>query len=100
MRESLKTALSGAASALLLTTLLFGRAALTDVEAARFRQYEGQSPEAARVSRLPSPVSFRESGRGLIVRAWVNGAGPFDFALDTGAGATILSSRAAGAARV
>src|SRR6185436_6793054 len=33
-------------------------------------------------------------------KLWVNGAGPFDFALDTGAGATILSSRAASAARV
>lgn len=52
-------------------------------------------------SGLPAPVSLRESrGRGLIVRAWVNGAGPFDFAVDTGAGATILSPRVAGEARV
>jgi predicted aspartyl protease len=49
---------------------------------------------------LPSSVGFRESGRGLIIRTWINDAGPFDFALDTGAGATILSSRAASAARV
>ncbi|HST53083.1 MAG TPA: aspartyl protease family protein [Pyrinomonadaceae bacterium] len=47
------------------------------------------------------PVSFRESGsRGLLVNTWVNGAGPFTFAVDTGAGATILSPRVAGAARV
>jgi predicted aspartyl protease len=102
MRGSLGTALPrGAASALLLTTLLFGRAASTTVGAARFRQYASQSPTAARVTALPSSVGLRESGgRGLIVKTWVNGAGPFDFALDTGAGATVLSSRAAGAARV
>jgi hypothetical protein len=40
------------------------------------------------------------SGRGLIVKVWINGAGPFDFAVDTGAGSTILSTRAAQAARV
>ncbi|HYJ45440.1 MAG TPA: aspartyl protease family protein [Pyrinomonadaceae bacterium] len=50
---------------------------------------------------LPNPVRFSEdSGRGLLLSAWVNGAGPFTFALDTGAGATILSSRVAGEARV
>jgi hypothetical protein len=35
-----------------------------------------------------------------LVRAWVNGAGPYTFAIDTGAGANILSPRVAGAARV
>jgi predicted aspartyl protease len=123
MRGSLKTTLSGVTSALLLTTILFGRAASITFEAARFRSYEGQSSTAARdsfISRqsrdpfgpptrreqgargsaLPSSVGFRESGRGLIVRTWINGAGPFDFALDTGAGATILSSRAASESRV
>lgn len=52
-------------------------------------------------SRVPVPVHLREvSGRGLIVRVWVNDEGPFDFALDTGAGSTILSTRVAQAARV
>lgn len=51
--------------------------------------------------RLPTFVRFREvSGRGLIVKVWINGAGPFDFAVDTGAGSTILSPRAAQSARV
>ncbi|HSP62039.1 MAG TPA: retroviral-like aspartic protease family protein [Pyrinomonadaceae bacterium] len=37
---------------------------------------------------------FREvPGRGLLIRTWVNGAGPFSFAIDTGAGATLLSTR-------
>src|SRR4030088_1573540 len=50
---------------------------------------------------VPRPVDFRDvSGRGLIVRTWINSAGPFDFAIDTGAGATLLSPRVADEARV
>jgi predicted aspartyl protease len=51
--------------------------------------------------RVPRPASFREvPGRGLIVRTWINSAGPFNFAIDTGAGATLLSPRVADEARV
>lgn len=51
--------------------------------------------------RLPAPVRFREvSGRGLLVRVWINDAGPYTFAVDTGAGATILSRRVADEAHV
>ena len=50
---------------------------------------------------MPRPVRFREArGRGLLVRAWVNESGPYTFAVDTGAGATILSTRVAAQARV
>jgi predicted aspartyl protease len=50
---------------------------------------------------LPRPVRFREvSGRGLLVKTWINGSGPYTFAVDTGAGATILSRRVASEARV
>ena len=60
-----------------------------------------QKQEVARARSVPSTVRFHEDdGRGLLVRAWVNGAGPYTFAIDTGAGATILSSRVAGEARV
>jgi hypothetical protein len=34
------------------------------------------------------------------VKSWVNGSGPYSFAIDTGAGATILSPRVASGARV
>ena len=45
---------------------------------------------------LPSVVRFREvQGRGLLTRVWVNGAGEYTFAIDTGAGATLLSGRVA-----
>src|ERR1700686_264293 len=51
--------------------------------------------------RVPRPASFREvPGRGLIVRTWINSAGPFNFAIDPGAGATLLSPRVADEARV
>ena len=50
---------------------------------------------------LPAPARFREvGGRGLLVRTWVNGSGPYDFAIDTGAGATIISRQVAAEARV
>jgi hypothetical protein len=51
--------------------------------------------------RVPRSVSFREvSGRGLIVKTWINSVGPFSFAIDTGAGATLLSPGVAEEARV
>jgi len=51
--------------------------------------------------RVPRAASFRVvSGRGLILRTWINSAGPFNFALDTGAGATLLSASVADEARV
>lgn len=51
--------------------------------------------------QIPHAVEFREvAGRGLLVRTWVNGAGPFNFAIDTGAGATLLSPAVANEARV
>lgn len=61
----------------------------------------GQVGARAEASALPAPVRFREvEGRGLLVRAWVNGQGPYEFAVDTGAGATIISRRVAAEARV
>lgn len=75
-------------------------------QAARIQQTFGQRPaerpvSGSNASTLPAPVRFREeSGRGLLVRAWVNGVGPFTFALDTGAGSNIISQRAARASGV
>src|SRR5262252_7019924 len=59
---------------------------------------------AERVSQpisLPHSVTFREvRGRGLLVNTWINSTGPFTFAIDTGAGITIISPRVAAAAAV
>jgi aspartyl protease len=50
---------------------------------------------------LPHSVTFREvHGRGLLVTTWINSTGPFTFALDTGAGITIISPRVAAEASV
>jgi hypothetical protein len=55
----------------------------------------------SRIKDVPRPIRFREDeDLGLLVRMWVNGAGPYTFAIDTGAGATILSSRVASETRV
>jgi hypothetical protein len=44
---------------------------------------------------------FREvRGRGLLVSTWINSSGPFTFAIDTGAGVTIISPRVASSAGV
>ena len=51
--------------------------------------------------RLPRVARLRESsGRGLMVSTWINGVGVYSFAVDTGAGATIISERVAREARV
>jgi hypothetical protein len=50
---------------------------------------------------LPRAASFHEVyGRGLLTNVWVNSAGPFTFAIDTGAGGTIVSPRVAAQAGV
>ena len=70
-----------------------GRAAAT--------QRQQQEQKQRQPPLLPAPARFREvEGRGLLVRVWVNNSGPYDFAIDTGAGATIISRRVAAEARV
>lgn len=50
---------------------------------------------------VPAPARFRESeSRGLLVKVWVNDTGAYAFALDTGAGASIISPRVASEAQV
>jgi hypothetical protein len=66
-----------------------------------FSQNAGRNERASVLAVLPRMVRFSEvEGRGLLISVWVNGAGPFTFAIDTGAGATILSRRVAAEARV
>jgi hypothetical protein len=41
---------------------------------------------------IPSPIRFREDrNAGLLVTGWINGAGPFTLAVDTGAGLSLVS---------
>ena len=47
------------------------------------------------------PISLRnDEQHGLIAKGWVNGAGPFVFVIDTGAGASIVNRRVVAEARL
>lgn len=57
--------------------------------------------EIRQQSTLPLPVRFQiEKARGLLLRAWINGSGPYTFALDTGAGLNVISERVVSQARL
>ena len=50
---------------------------------------------------LPLPARFRvQKESGLLLRVWLNGSGPYIFALDTGAGLNVITERVAGEARL
>src|SRR5260370_4585612 len=73
----------------------------TALSAARTTQNPIRKAGVGQAVSVLYPVGFREvAGLGLLIRAWVNGAGPFSFAIDTGAGATLLSQGVADEARV
>lgn len=47
-----------------------------------------------RTAAATQPARFRtENGRGLLVITWINGSGPYTFAIDTGAGLNLISQR-------
>jgi predicted aspartyl protease len=47
-----------------------------------------------------SAIRLREGHEGLLANAWINGAGPFTFAIDTGAGVSLISRNAVDRARL
>ena len=89
--------------ALVVSLIMVGRAVSfgAALSVARQTGRRQKQPASATPLRVPAPASFREvTGRGLIVRTWINSAGPYNFAVDTGAGATLLSQKVADEARV
>ena len=50
-----------------------------------------QQPGAQRVTELVAPIRLRDESSGLLASGWINGAGPFVFAIDTGAGISLIS---------
>jgi Aspartyl protease len=77
--------------------------AVTGVRAVSFGAALFAAPGSSGPARtnFPRPVRLREvRGRGLLVSVWLNSTGPFTFALDTGAGTTLISPRTASASRL
>ena len=92
-------------AAMLIVAAVGGRAISSGTALPLSQQQRGQRPRTQappqRALTLPRSVSFREvRGRGLLVSTWINSRGPFTFAVDTGAGITVISPRVAGAAAV
>ena len=86
-------------SVIILVASIGGRAASAQV--APPQQRRQSNVKSTTSNTIQRAVSFREvAGRGLLFRTWVNGIGPFNFAIDTGAGATLISSRVAAESHV
>ena len=56
-------------------------------------------PESSSVQSV-LPVRLRDGRDGLVANAWLNGAGPFVFAIDTGAGVSLVKRSVADRARL
>ena len=52
------------------------------------------------VDAVVAPIKLRDADAGLTATGWINGAGPFVFAIDTGAGVSIVSRRVVDQARL
>jgi Aspartyl protease len=50
-----------------------------------------QQAGALRMSEPVAPIRLRDESSGLLASGWINGAGPFVFAIDTGAGVSLIS---------
>ena len=90
---------------LVAIVLTLGAASITEAAPTHFqktaRHKVSAVAERSRRDPLPQAVSFRvDRNSGLLVEVWINGAGPFTFALDTGAGTTLVSERVAADAHI
>lgn len=66
------------------------------VESFQLTHHAQNSRRRMSARRLPEPARFREDeAHGLLVKTWINDIGTFTFAIDTGAGASIISPRVA-----
>lgn len=51
-------------------------------------------------SSVVAPIKLRDEDAGLTAAGWINGTGPFVFAIDTGAGVSLISRRVVDQARL
>jgi hypothetical protein len=89
---------SKAILAIALTTLSVATVAwavpVTGIAHQRFHSFQQST-------QFVAPIRLRdERDRGLLVTAWINGAGPFVFAVDTGAGVSLISQNVVARARL
>jgi hypothetical protein len=104
---------SKAKLAIALTTLGVALVAwavpITGIAHQRVRQLELRSsvelisteqPQSVLSAKSLAPIRLRERDRGLLVTAWLNGAGPFTFVIDTGAGVSLITRDAVARARL
>src|ERR1700674_5892101 len=57
--------------------------------------------EVRSAAALPLPAQFQlQKESGLLLRVWLNGSGPYIFAIDTGAGLNLITERVAGESRL
>ena len=66
----------------------------------RLRYSEPALGQSVLSAKSVTPIRLRERDRGLLVTAWLNGNGPFVFALDTGAGVSLITREAVAKARL
>src|ERR1044072_2902777 len=60
-----------------------------------------QRLKQSRAADVMAPVRLKdERERGLLAQGWINGAGPFVFVIDTGAGVSLVSRNLAAQARL
>lgn len=60
-----------------------------------------QRVEPLRAVDVVAPIRLRdERGRGLLAQGWINGAGPFVFVIDTGAGVSLINRNVVDRARL
>jgi Aspartyl protease len=57
-------------------------------------------PETVRATMPIAPIRLRDEREGLLASGWINGAGPFVFAIDTGAGVSLISRNVINTARL
>lgn len=60
----------------------------------------GTAHQLVRPQSSVAPIPLQDREPGLLARGWVNGAGPFVFVIDTGAGASLISRRVVDEARL
>ena len=83
--------MSKAKLAIALSTLSVAMVAWAVPRAGIAHQRVQRTESRSNVTRV-APIRLREErGRGLLANGWINGAGPFVFAIDTGAGVSLIS---------